>query len=394
MKIIFFLHSFSIGGAERRCAIIANYLAQHGHKIIAVLLDSDNVLFELDKDIEIFYLPPSGIAKKIDPNQNLNCNFEHSKSSNHKEFLRLKKNKITNQQFDEIIDSYSARIEKFCEDYPNYLIISWVSLYSIACAQALKQLPNKFAFVECNSPEVEFPKEHYFNVLKKKYYPRSQAAFFQTKEEKDYYSFLPDTKKYIIPNPVNNIDLPYYNGIRRKIVVTFCRLKKQKRIPFLIEAFSIFLKDFPDYQLHIYGDGPEKENIINIINDFELNTSVKLFDFDINVHQKIYDCAMYVSPSLFEGMSNSMLEAMSIGLPVICTDCYGGGAKAVIKNGENGLLVPVEDVNALSKAMVLIADDEELANKLSKNAVLVKNRLSKNTICTLWREALEEIWNL
>ncbi len=394
MKIIFFLHSFSIGGAERRCATIANYLVQHGHKIIAVLLDSANVLFELDKNIEVLYLSPSGIAKKLEPNQKSNCNFECSKSSNNKEFLRLGKNNITNQKFDEIIDSYSARIKKFCEDCPDYLIVSWVSLYSIACARALKQLPNKFAFVECNSPQAEFPKEHYFNALKKKYYPRAQAAFFQTEEEKDYYSFLPDTKKYIIPNPVNNIDLPYYNGVQRKVVVTFGRLKKQKRLPLLIEAFSIFLKDFPDYQLHIYGDGPEKENIINIINDFGLNNSVKIFDFDINVHRKIYDCAMYVSSSLFEGMSNSMLEAMSIGLPVICTDCHGGGAKAVIKNGENGLLVPVEDSNSLSQAMRRIAEDNEFAKKISKNAVLIKNKLSKDRICTLWHEALEEICDL
>jgi glycosyltransferase involved in cell wall biosynthesis len=100
---------------------------------------------------------------------------------------------------------------------------------------------------------------------------------------------------------------------------------------------------------------------------------------------------MFVSSSLFEGMSNSMLEAMSIGLPVVCTDCYGGGASAVIRDGENGLLVPVENAAALAEAMMRIARDPSLANRLSENAVRIKDTLAKEKICRLWHKTFAEI---
>ena len=100
---------------------------------------------------------------------------------------------------------------------------------------------------------------------------------------------------------------------------------------------------------------------------------------------------MFVSSSRFEGMSNSMLEAMSIGLPVVCTDCYGGGARAVIKDGENGLLVSIENAAALAEAMKRIASDPLLANRLSKNATKINDTLAKAKVCQLWHNAFDEI---
>jgi len=79
-----------------------------------------------------------------------------------------------------------------------------------------------------------------------------------------------------------------------------------------------------------------------------------------------------------------MLEAMAIGLPCICTDCPPGGAKMFIKNGENGFLTPVRDRDRMFEIMDMIANDENLADKISKEAVKVKEILSKDSICNLW----------
>ena len=97
---------------------------------------------------------------------------------------------------------------------------------------------------------------------------------------------------------------------------------------------------------------------------------------------------MFVSSSDFEGMSNSMLEAMALGLPVVCTDCPAGGARAVINDGENGLLVPVGDSEKLYLAMKKIAVDKDLAEKLSRNAVALRENQSLEKIIEKWMEII------
>ena len=109
-----------------------------------------------------------------------------------------------------------------------------------------------------------------------------------------------------------------------------------------------------------------------------------------DIHSIIKDYAMFVSSSDFEGMSNSMLEAMAIGLPTICTDCPAGGARAVIKDHENGILVPVNDVQAMANAMKEIAGDSELAEKLSLNGTKLREELSVNKIVNQWMEIIND----
>ena len=79
---------------------------------------------------------------------------------------------------------------------------------------------------------------------------------------------------------------------------------------------------------------------------------------------------MFVSSSDFEGLSNSMLEAMAMGIPTICTDCPCGGAKMVIENGINGLLTPVGDKDELSAAMQQVADNSQIAHVVTSKSVL------------------------
>ena len=88
-------------------------------------------------------------------------------------------------------------------------------------------------------------------------------------------------------------------------------------------------------------------------------------------------------------MSNSMIEAMAIGLPVVCTDCPAGGARAVIKNRENGLLVPIKDEEALFEAMSEIAKNPNLGKTLSLNASKIRCEQSADVIAEKWLELIE-----
>ena len=88
-------------------------------------------------------------------------------------------------------------------------------------------------------------------------------------------------------------------------------------------------------------------------------------------------------------MSNAMLEAMAIGMPVICTDCPIGGANAVINNYENGILTEVGNAKEMCEAMKKIANDKDLANKLSHNAAPIRYELSLDNTAKKWMELLK-----
>jgi glycosyltransferase involved in cell wall biosynthesis len=154
----------------------------------------------------------------------------------------------------------------------------------------------------------------------------------------------------------------------------------------LIRAFMEFKKSFPDYKLEIYGDGDEKENILKMINELNAGETIKLFPATNKIHEIAVNKAMFVSTSDYEGLSNSMLEALAIGLPTICTDCPCGGARMVINDGKNGRLVKPGDIDQLTEIMKQIASNEELARAYSQKAVEVRDKYSMNNIFKLWED--------
>lgn len=107
-----------------------------------------------------------------------------------------------------------------------------------------------------------------------------------------------------------------------------------------------------------------------------------------DVHERIKDAYMFVSSSDFEGLSNSMLEAMAMGIPTICTDCPCGGARMVIENGVNGLLTPVGDKDKLSAAMQRVADNSQIAHNIGKEAQKIRSKLSTDIIVGEWRKII------
>ena len=201
-------------------------------------------------------------------------------------------------------------------------------------------------------------------------------------------------KGVIISNPIKaNLPNPYH-GERNKYITTFCRISKQKNLPNLLQAFLIVHQDHRDYRLRVIGDtyNDEGEFVLAEIKEFIKNNKLEnyvIFEpFKENVHEAIIKDAMYVNSSDYEGISNAMLEAMAIGMPVVCTACPIGGAKATIKNGENGLLVPIRDPKKLAEAVDRVIEDKDLSNKLSANASQIRDLLSLDSITDQWMKLI------
>lgn len=244
----------------------------------------------------------------------------------------------------------------------------------------------KLVFSERNDPNNDPPGKIRKIVRNISYY-FADAIVFQTEDQRNYFSNFIRKKGRIIFNPVKD-DLPLCGPIKKKIVVSVCRLAEQKNLKMAVDAFKLFYSLHSDYIYNIYGEGELQDNLVAYIKSIGLEGKINLMGFKQKVHDEIKDAKMYISSSNYEGISNSMLEAMAIGLPVICTDCPIGGSREVIRSGDNGLLVPVGDTKKLYIAMNKVADNNGFATFLSKNAVKVRHTYSKERICEQWEQLI------
>lgn len=279
-------------------------------------------------------------------------------------------------------------LRKEIKRHSNAVIISFEYFMNMQAVVATLGLRNHLIVSERNDPARmggKFPTRVIRNYL----YRFCDMLVCQTENAKDYFPIYIKKKTEIIMNPIKeNLPEPW-KGERTKEIVNFCRLEKQKNLKLLIDAFERFSKNHTEYKLLIYGDGREKETLEQYVLHKRMHNQIIIHNSVENIHERILRSAMFVSSSDYEGLSNSMIEAMAIGLPTICTDCPCGGARMVIQDGVNGLLVPVEDVDEMVNAMNVIVSDTELAKRLAQNSVEIKKTLSVNNIIDKWEKLLE-----
>jgi glycosyltransferase involved in cell wall biosynthesis len=151
---------------------------------------------------------------------------------------------------------------------------------------------------------------------------------------------------------------------KEPVVISVGRLIKAKDYPNLFKAFKIVLLE-KRANLVIVGDGPEKENLKKYISSLGLDNNIHLLGFKKNPYKYIANSSVFVLSSFREGFGNVIVEAMACGTPVVSTDCKSG-PNEIIKNGENGLLVPVRDENSLASAILSLLENSDLSEKLSK----------------------------
>lgn len=192
----------------------------------------------------------------------------------------------------------------------------------------------------------------------------------------------------IILNPISS-ELPEpYSGLRRKAIVTAGRLELQKNHSMTIRSFALFHKKHPEYILEIFGKGSLQSELENLVHSLDMDDSIKFMGFSSDALLHIRTASAFVMSSKFEGLSNSMLESLCMGVPTICTKCGGGGAEAVIRNGVNGILVDIDDDLAESEAFNRIVEDQSFSNLLSNNALMLRQSLSLETIGNEWANLL------
>lgn len=353
MKIFVVIDFFKAGGAERVAANLANALCKK-HEVWTVVSFDDEINYPLDLEHMHYYvLKTRGgkLARKI------------SKLMDYRKLVRKVR--------------------------PDAIITlgSWMATYT-AFAVMGQHRGIKVISSERTDPSRE-PTNRIERWLRDLSYSQADTLVCQTPWVVDYFKKKMDIKCVVIPNPITP-NLPVWRGMDSNNIITACRLTSQKNLPMLLKAYARLAHEHKESRLIIYGEGELRSELEQMVSELGIKDCVDMPGFTKNLPSVMAESYMYVSSSDYEGISNSMLEALGVGIPTVCTDCPVGGASMFIHSGANGLLVKVGDEEGLYQAIRRMYEDRTFAKACSQRSRSVNEVLKADRITDMWTNVVEE----
>ena len=356
-KVIFVTISMRAGGTERVISILAKCMVEMGYEVTIMMIAEPGIEYELDHRIRC-------VCVSETTNGSLLCRFER---------IRKMRKEIKQNQ-----DAYVFGMGTVA------------SMFAVMAAMGLK---NKVVVSERNDPNVFNGRQirKVEEILRNMLYSCSKYIVLQTVDTVECFPKCMHKKCVVIGNPLpNNLPSPGKYEEREKTILDVGRLIPTKNHQMMIKVFWKFFEKFPKYRLLIFGDGPEKQKLQDLIDGLQLQECVFLKGFSDSIYRELKKGGIYVSTSITEGISNSLIEALAMGIPTIATDCPVGGARACIQDGENGFLIPVNDEEQLLNRLEKLVTDKSLQKKFSTNSVKVREEYSEENITKKWLALFEK----
>ena len=356
-KILFYINSINYGGAERVLVNLANTFSNNDYDVVLV------TSFEGEKE----YVLDEKVNRKI---------LEKTQKSQY----FIKKNAIR-----------ISRLRKILKNEKPDIVISFMAEANFRSIIATRFLGIKTLISVRNDPNREYGNK-LFEIMARILFPMASGCVFQTEDAQKWFYKKVQKKSRIILNQVNEIfyETEEFNGVREGIV-SVGRLEAQKNYDLLIDAFSEIIKNNPNEQLLIYGEGNLKGRLIEKCKKLNVENNVHFMGAVSEIQERIKGAKMFVLASNYEGLPNVVMEAMTLGLPIVCTDCPCGGPKMLIQNNESGILVRINDKNDMVQAMNKILLDKEFSKRISLNAKREANKFKPYIIFNQWKDYVEEL---
>lgn len=351
-KLIVSIATLGTGGAERVLSVLSSPLADQFDLVQYVLWEGGEPFYPIDARVKIVSLPE--LSGKKGRNRQMTT------------FRRLIK-----------------------REKPD-LVLSFLTPYNMLVLLSTIGMKQKVVVAERTDPRRLLAGGKVGLWLRDCLYRRADGILTQTEYAKLCYDEKFLGKTTVIYNPVMMNDEQVGMALRTKkdhVFVAAGRLEPVKDQTVMIEAFAAFHKKYPDYRLVIYGEGPMHGALQEKIDSLELQEIVLLAGRTNDLWNKISSAEAFLLTSEYEGMSNALIEAMCLGLPVISTKV--AGATDLIKDGENGFLIDVKDSDALAKCMWRLADGQELRERMGRSASKVYDLVRQDKICKQWIEYLK-----
>lgn len=351
-KIIVSIATLGSGGAERVLSVLSKPLADTFNVVLYVLWEGGEPFYPIDERVKIVALPEQS-GKKGRRNQMGT-------------FRRLIK-----------------------QERPN-LVLSFLTPYNILVLLSTLGIKQKIVVAERTDPNRLLAGGRAGLWIRDFLYRRAYGILTQTAYAKSVYDRKFEGKTYVIYNPVTMTNEQVGMALRTKkeqLFVTAGRLDPVKDQAMMIEAFARFQDTHPNYRMVIYGEGPIREELQQKINDIGLKDAVTLAGRTNDLWNKMVSAECFLLTSEYEGMSNALIEAMCLGLPVISTKV--AGATDLVEDGKNGYLINVKDISSLTDRMTRIADDVVLRERMGVEAAKVYELLKEDKVCEQWIDYLQ-----
>ncbi|MDT7830202.1 glycosyltransferase family 4 protein [Pricia sp. S334] len=360
-KIAFITHGMQSGGSERVISILSNSLSKYFEVFIIIMIDSPS-FYELRPEVTLLHCkegpkPSKGI-------------FEALKSN---------------------FNTYKA-ILKYLRDEKIDLAIGFLTTNNILTTLAAKRLEKPVIISERNNPLAQTATIGFFwKTLRRLLYPRADVLTVQTSRVKAFYtSFVKEQKLVTIPNPINPEFDRTISVKKKNVILNVGSLENQKGQDILIRAF--YEAQLQNWQLHIVGEGSQRDKLTELIKKLNLQESVFLLGKKSNIAEYYSSSKIFAFSSRYEGFPNALLEAMYFGLGCVSTNCPTGPAE-MIENNVNGYLVDVDDIPALAIQLQNLAKNDDLRRNLGLVARKSVEKYETEEIVAKWKNLIERLLN-
>ncbi len=327
-RVALFLPNLSGGGAERVMTYLANGLVDRGHQVDMLLIEKQGpYLADLSTKVHVTDLGARGVRSSILPLAR---------------YLRTKKPEVLLSALDHV--NIGALLAK-----------------RLARA-ATRVIPT--VHISHSQVKIHHRGIHHriVRALLRLTYPWADAIVAVSKGTADDMirtSGVPERLVRVIYNPVitqeikvlaeQPLDYPWFGPGEPPVILAMGRLTEQKAFGTLIRAFSLVQKDYA-CRLLILGEGPDRKMLEGLVDELDLTDKVSLPGFVRNPFNYMARCSLFVLSSAWEALPTVLIEALSLGTPVVSTDCPSG-PREILYGGQYGRLVPVGDVETLAGAM-------------------------------------------
>lgn len=361
MKLLFFIDSLRCGGAQRVCATLCNHWAERGWDVTLATFDDGATppFFPLVpgvRHVSLALTPrPRGVVRSV--------------INNLRRVQRLRR--------------FVARERPDC-------IVSFIDGTNVLALLAARGTGIPVVVSERTDPARHaIPRP--WRILRRTTYPWARTIVLQTRAAAAYFPASWASRIAVVPNPVPRV-APLASthgapdgGMHR--ILGLGRLEKVKGFDLLIRAFATIASTRPEWELTIFGDGPERDSLAAEIARSGLETRISLPGTAVDAIGALRRADLFVLSSRYEGFPNALCEAMACGVPVVAFDCPSGTAE-IVRDGVDGLLVPAEDEGALSGAMARLIADPDARRRMGRRATEVSDRFSVERIAMLWERVL------